>query len=110
MHARMAYGVHVQRSHAFMAQQGTYLQGHQTSAHGMCGCVCSCAGVRTHSIILMFPDAHACYRVCMHSCIIFSDHQQVARDFEELPEGAVSSLRDSLMALLLKFAKCVSVS
>lgn len=29
----------------------------------------------------------------------------MARDFEELPEAAVDSLRDSLMVLLLKYAR-----
>jgi len=30
---------------------------------------------------------------------------QVQRDFEELPESAVPQLRDSLLTLLLKYAK-----
>jgi hypothetical protein len=30
---------------------------------------------------------------------------QVQRDFEELPQDAVISLRESLMALLIKYAK-----
>ena len=32
---------------------------------------------------------------------------QVQRDFEELPPTAVNSLRDSLLALLVKYSKCV---
>lgn len=32
---------------------------------------------------------------------------QVQRDFEELPQGAVFSLRDSLLTLLVKYSKWV---
>eukprot|EP00983_Pelagomonas_calceolata_P122328 1160897-Pelagomonas_calceolata.AAC.5 len=35
----------------------------------------------------------------------FEELPEVQRDFEELPEAAVPQLRDSLLALLLKYAK-----
>lgn len=49
---------------------------------------------------------HHCRSVYMR-CSMLTLSRQVQRDFEELPENAVDSLRDSLMTLLLKYAKCV---
>lgn len=50
----------------------------------------------THGLMLALEQPRRTSRKCLQ-CV------QVQRDFEELPQGAAASLRDSLVELLLRF-------